>query len=649
MWSPSAESARIDVAARLDGLEYDVRQIVQRTEELHGQVHAGSGFITDAQALQRYEESLVAYMLEDLNVAASGFFSLVTTGALLGIGLHHEAEWYLAECLFTLGNLTSAEGQYIGIIENDDHPLRADGVRRLLEIYALTGRSEEFAKHYQREIVQGRVKPTDLITYSVAKGFFIQGDYVKAKSNFLELNEESKFYRKALYFLGAVMVAEANLEEAIPYFEKLATLKVEGVGVENQLRDLSLLALGRLNYELGDFSKAAVYYSEISGDSSYLADKLYELVWAFIKQEEYREALQGVEIFLLGFPQHQYTAQMKLLEGHLHLQQVEYDSALISYENVVRDYLPIREKLADFSRSEEVAERYFAEVLGEFEVGGQVGEALPHYALTMLRHDEDLVRGVSLQRDLQQQGISIAQSNELIAALDGILGNVEAIGGFDQLRYDVVLYRSLAVEQKRRLLSEEVSWLRQTSASAVRRELDAFQKQISGVVVDAGDEEGLKSLQALIDKSKTYRSQSSAKNRDLVAARFDGLHTELDFSWKRLMDVQGRLGDFEEAEIGRIRGRFSHEVQQVSEQDVSLDEIGEVGDRLASHVTQSAFFRLSGVFANSILRADMGIVDVYWAQKLEAADKKQQIAQDKNTVLGEMEQRFQFIRQKLGQ
>ena len=95
--------------------------------------------------------------------------------------------------------------------------------------------------------------------------------------------------------------------------------------------------------ELGEFEKAAAHYDRIEGDSFYQADKLYEQVWAIIKQKnEIREqrledgdelseddrirldmrerdlvqqALRGVEIFRLAYPEHEYTAQLKLLSG----------------------------------------------------------------------------------------------------------------------------------------------------------------------------------------------------------------------------------------------------------------------------------------------------------------------------------------------
>ena len=77
--------------------------------------------------------------------------------------------------------------------------------------------------------------------------------------------------------------------------------------------DLSALAVARIHYELGEYNKATEYYNRIDGDSVYFADALYEVIWTFIEQEDYRAALEAVEIFLIAFPEHHYAARLSLL------------------------------------------------------------------------------------------------------------------------------------------------------------------------------------------------------------------------------------------------------------------------------------------------------------------------------------------------
>ena len=70
---------------------------------------------------------------------------------------------------------------------------------------------------------------------------------------------------------------------------------------------------------------------------------------------------------------------------------------------------------------------------------------------------------------------------------------------------------------------------------------------------------------------------------------------------------------------------------------------------LSVNLTKSGFGRLEDFFAQSVLKADMGIVDVYWAQKLEVADQKERVKEEKQELLEDLDRRFRIIKQKLRQ
>jgi len=242
----------------------------------------------------RYEDYVYLHMIGEHDVAAEGFFTLVTTEALGDVGLHRDAEWYLAESLFQMGNISTAEARYLVIADDDQHPFRDDAVRRLLELYGTTGQSEEFAAFYEEEILNGRVRPSDLITYSLAKSFYFQDQLDEAVAHFRQIPADSPYYGKTSYFLGTIRVVRGELDAAIEPFTIAAERAIDTLE-DRQLHDLALLALARIYYEQGKLPEAAEYYGQVGGDSEYLAEKLYEVIWTFIKQEQYRAALDGVD------------------------------------------------------------------------------------------------------------------------------------------------------------------------------------------------------------------------------------------------------------------------------------------------------------------------------------------------------------------
>ena len=110
----------------------------------------------------------------------------------------------------------------------------------------------------------------------------------------------------------------------------------------------------------------------------------------------------------------------------------------------------------------------------------------------------------------------------------------------------------------------------------------------------------------------------------------------------------GGSGAVDPNEIGRLRAEFSREVADVAVE--RADYVRELDDArgVALALTRGGFGRLEDFFADSVLKADMGIVDVYWAQKLALSDELTRIKEEKDGMLADLERRFQLIHDKMG-
>jgi tetratricopeptide (TPR) repeat protein len=732
---------------QLKQLELEIDQLVMRSGDLELQVAPGRGFITRAQATQRFQDCVYLHMIGEYALAAEGFFALATTGALGDAGLHRDAEWYLAESLFQLGNYATAEARFQIISEDESHPFRSEAVRRLLELYARTSQKDTFYRYYEREILRGRVEASDMIRYTVAKSFYQQDNLVQAKSHFLEIASDSSYYGKAQYFLGTIMVREGNLEEANRFFSALSELSVEDAE-SRKILDLSLLALGRIHYESGEFEQAAEFYGRIGGDSEYLDEKLFEIIWAFIKQGEFQDALRGVDIFLLAFPEHQYTSQLQLLQGHLYLQEREFISAVSSYEQVVSDYTPIMQQFGGLARSGEEGREYFKVVLGQTGARSST-EGLPGYALAMITEDDDLTKALTIYRELALQERSVEESEQIIEELTAVMDASSGIGGFGQVSYDISLNLGITEQNRWLLLEAEEMWLSQNSTGSAKRAVEDLGERRAELMMEANKAEALvenaenrltayeaeaqrvrvettaalselrqqqvelkslkRQLQELgandpkrseieaqmrlveedmlsaqkrletikldmsrddvirvVEKAETDKdsmvSEGVAKLRvDYLAARrnasgeasdlkrIDKLFDDLQQCNLELRESMKRLRAMEQAELGRIRARFEHEEQEVASQRSELARTLRKAEKVSVSLTRAGFRRLEDFFGNSVMRADMGLVDVAWAKKMDIADEKRRVSKDKSELLNDLSRRFDLIKQKLRQ
>ena len=128
-WSGSVVAAERDLAERLDGIDYEVSRVEHRIDSLSRDYSQRRGLIGSEEALQRFEDAVYIYLIGEYERAATSFYTLVESEALTHTALAHDSQWYLAECLFELGNFNTALDVYDAVIDvGPTHPFFNDAV-----------------------------------------------------------------------------------------------------------------------------------------------------------------------------------------------------------------------------------------------------------------------------------------------------------------------------------------------------------------------------------------------------------------------------------------------------------------------------------------------------------------------------------------
>ena len=730
----------VEIEGRMDRLSLDFTQ--------------RRGLIGAAEARQRYEDAVYAYLIGEYESAAITFFALVESEALITEDLDRDSEWYLAEGLFEMGNYATAVDAYGHIVETGaGHPFFVDAVRRQLEVYGLTQDTENFQDLYRRYILSGLVSPTDQIKYTVAKSFYRQGpkSYARAKGLFSELSPESLYYSRARYFMGTVLAAEGDLEAAVIEFEQAANVEPAS-STTREVQQLAWLALGRLSYELGDYFAATGHYQKIDGSSDHYADQLYELVWTYIKQENWIEAITAIEIFLIAFPEHHYTMQLQITQGHLHMKDNAFEKALVSYETVVDAYSPVQDQLTDLELQRDSAAQVFARVIQGEAFDDSIN--LPPFAVEMLVEGPHMSRAVTVNQELSRQRGDVDYTQELMLEVqEALTGAGESIGTFSRGRNNLDLVRERTLGLRSEVLSVEIDYLLENAPERFRPEIRTIQDRFLLLTTASEDVQGTET--AVVDAYQTYldqvrevqsmafqiqqltvelkaeaaaiRRQMRQKNlspedtshvtnllaevdnelasasdrlerlqsettrrqvmrtapkgstdaassqRDLIARDYEELHRQLTTYWQRTeasdraplhshtktiwtrvstvdglaTDVRVSLDETEGEELAELRQMLLVEQGRVVDINRVLEGTTDDAGELAALITQEEFGRLKGEFSDTIMRADVGIVDVYWIRKSEISDEARRLRQERADQEAELRQRFEVIHQKL--
>ena len=490
-------------ADKVKDLESEAMDLQAQVEQLRVNFTERSGLIGVSEARERYEDAVYLFLVGDFEAAATSFYILVQSNALGSADLARDSEWYLAECLFEMDNYHTAEEAYRSILDKGpSHPYFADSVRRAMEVQGLVKDWEAFDSFYNLYIVTGRVPATDLINYTLGKSFYRRGEYGRAKSMFDQIAPGGPYFGRARYFVGVMMVREKDYPSAVEEFTKVDADPVTDEA-HQAVHEQATMALARLHYEMGEFAAAQTAYGRITKDSPLYADELYESVWTFIKQEKWNEALAQVDIFLLAFPAHRYTAPMRILQGHLHMKLQAYDNARMAYEQVVEAYTPLLRKF-DGLQTNPVALREF---LGEFSGATSGGaEVIPGYAEELLRSRNDVGRAADAWGTLMLERKELAEAEHMVDDLKGaVSGSRDVLGNFVAARNELAGVRGNSLSLRNRLLESEGAWLKSRIGSNYKVELADIQRQRAAAFDSVAEESGTEATRS--DKVQIYDEQ----------------------------------------------------------------------------------------------------------------------------------------------
>lgn len=651
--APAAFAADRQTTERLQGISDDLDALSGNATAVQDNFTRRKGLIGVGDARRRYEDALYSYLVGDYAGAAMSFYILVQANALGQEALARDAEWYLAESLFELGNYKTALEAYQAIIDKPNQPYGPDAVRRSLEVLSLIGDYKRFDSFYEKYIVSGKVPATDLVNYTLGKSFYRRGDRARAKSLFTGITASSPWFSRAHYFLGVMMIDEKNLQQAAVEFKRVVEAPTQDEE-QKTVAEEGMLALARVYYETGDFKSSTSWYDKIPAESTRHSEALYESIWTHIKQEQWEEARSEAQSYLAANPEDRHTESLQLLIGHLHIKSRTWGNALDAYDKVSETYGSVSGRLDDVARSPNEV-RVFLDRLE----AGQGTSGIPRFAMDMLLEDESTKRATDTWLAVGQERREIQDCDTMIAELQKALGgDSRELSSFVSARAQVDGMRGSVIRVYGRLLDAEAAWLKPRVDGAGKDELvkvlaekDALAMQLfeaNGVAgSDAKRQDAMLGYAKLRSRLLKVRSQLSDGDANSIGAQIDAL-------WKKAEGVDGSAGDARalvdagsSREVDAVRARLKATEDKVRElrDAINRSEV-RTGD-VASKVVRKGLLRLRDDIAGDVLAADKGIVDVYWIQKTESGEDMEQFAEEQSEQLQSIDDRYRRLRQNL--
>jgi tetratricopeptide (TPR) repeat protein len=113
----------------------------------------------------------------------------------------------------------------------------------------------------------------------------------------------------------------------------------------DKITDLTLIALARVFYTIGDYKKALKYYNRIPQDSPYWLDSMFELSWAYYQLGQYPRALGNLETLHSPYFSNEYYPEAFVLKAVILFMNCHYKEAIETINQSYKEYWNVLQEL----------------------------------------------------------------------------------------------------------------------------------------------------------------------------------------------------------------------------------------------------------------------------------------------------------------
>jgi tetratricopeptide (TPR) repeat protein len=488
-----------------------------------------------------------------------------------------EALFFLADSLYNKRDFLSANRYFQQIVNEVKGRYYQEALQRLVELSLITGDTADVETHLN---ALAAIPPNLLVPsvpYVRGKYYFFKDQLDVALAAFRSIPPGHKYYSMSQYFIGAALVKRKDFAGATQVFEAL--LKTEPkTESENQVRDLTYMALGRLLYEKGQISKAIDMYQKISRRSTEFDTSLYEICWAYVKAGEFKKALRALELLALAHPDSNFIPEVRVLQGNLLIRLEQWGQATDLFSKTREKFVPVYTRMKQVM-TEHADPNVFFDLLLQRNQGSLAMQVqVPPLAVAWVKESANVKRALNLVGDVRDIQASIKEATDLIKQLERAINSPAKIKIFPE--FASAKAKHLEVENRlvlarRDVLDGEVALVMPAASSAEKDEIRNFAAKRNGV------EKQLKELPTSVEGYESRQKRSMKKLETLdeqlnhQSILIDSLRAQLVASEKYFNDTAG-------SKDKAVHQTFKKEVDAVR---TMIEELQSEADDLTQAIT----------------------------------------------------------------
>lgn len=610
---------------------------------------------------RRLREGEIHFLLKDYLRAAIVLLDVVEDNKYAAHQKMDECRFLLAESLRLSRNYAGARSYYELVMPKASGERLEDVVLGLLQIAGETNDFEDVDRYVARLRQTGTLSRPD-VDYIYGKMLFKSGfrdpdKMSRANEVFAKIPAGNGVSARAAYYAGVALVQLGRYEQGISQFQN--TLGRIGKRDEDKgLRELVYLSLGRLYQELGNVSKSADAYQEISQDSPYFSDMLFEVAWAHVadgrlaeepeaRKAAYTRALRALELLMATAPTSRLYPEARILQGNLQIRLGARETAYDTFQTIVDEYGGARDKIQGMIDGRADAKQFFRDLLAADLASVEAQNVLPPLAVTWALEEQDMERAVAMERDLTESEKFLQESRDLVDTLEAALAGEQRFNMFPGLkdaRSKAIGVENRVLDSRRRLLDLERRIIMPYLTSEQRSQIEEI--QVKGRTLES-EIEALPQSTQQVDAARgeirvAYLEASRQAHR--LRPRLSGLQAQLVAVELWLRDSGDGLDPQERSLVDNRLAEARAEVRKLEGELALLErEIAQASQVVGADAGRGRAQQLSGEYESlqgeeiALLREGRRSVPSSLQGVLQRIDQQRAALDGVSTKLGQMQ------------
>lgn len=375
---------------------------------------------------RRFVEATIAYSRGNWNLATVQLMDLVyNTKFQSNRQDYYNSLYMLGDSLYRMRNYKAAQKYLNLIIRRPGGKHFQNALQSLVDI-AIRLHSFDLVSQYASHLssIPPGQRRTELI-YQFGRSFFAARKFVRAKRFLGQIPVGTKRWGQARFYLGALLVSENKVEEAVREFRDVVSagkMRDEERRPAQTVLDYCNLALGRIYLARKKFDDAVFHYQSVDRNSPVYEEALFEMAATHVANKQSKKALEALDILLLTVSDDRVRVEAAVLRGRINLMSKEYDNADASYKEVVEQYSAISGEMERFAKSTARLEQFFSWLLNRSSDDYSVVRPVSKRVARYIEKDEDMARVVQLFDEMATEKRDVKISEQIATTIDAALG-----------------------------------------------------------------------------------------------------------------------------------------------------------------------------------------------------------------------------------